>query len=141
MSRELDAALGAASVTLTDLPQLLPLIQQNIQLNSLQERAHAAALRWGEGVAHLQPPFDLVLASDVIYQAEAVPALLATLRDLSGPRTLILLAAEHREQLPFPTQQVEAAGFEVVPVAPEQLHPDWSSQDIAVYRLRLERQR
>ena len=79
----------------------------------------------------------MILASDVIYQVEALPALLATLRHLSGPSTLILLAAEHREQLPFPRQHIEAAGFEVVLVPQEQLHPDWRSQDIAVFRLRL----
>ncbi len=108
-----------------------------LQLNSLQGVASAAKLCWGEPVGHLRPPFDLVLASDVIYQSEAVPALLATLRKLSGPSTLILLAAEHREKLPFPRQQVEAAGLQVQQVSCEELHPEWRSDDIQVYRLLL----
>lgn len=93
------------------------------QLNNLQGVASTAALQWGQPVGHLGPPFDLVLASDVIYKAALIQPLLATLRELSGPRTLLLLAAEHREKLPFPQGAFAAAGLNVQCVPHSELHP------------------
>lgn len=135
------AALGAAHVTLTDLPHLLPLVQSNIevswqgwdagipcfvlraaclawlrirlrpmlgplgrslactqpellllrvvQANGLTATAAAAELAWGTPVGHLQPPFDVVLASDVLYLAEALLLFVATLAQLCGPGTQV----------------------------------------------------
>jgi Lysine methyltransferase len=54
------------------------------QDNQLGDCATAAELQWGCPVDHLQPPFDLVLASDVAYDINALPALLSTLTALSG---------------------------------------------------------
>lgn len=57
-------------------------------------------LMWGEpldgGVEALGGPFDLVLASDVIYSEEQVEPLLTSLKALCGPHTLVLLAGELR---------------------------------------------
>jgi hypothetical protein len=39
--------------------------------------------------------------------------------------------------VPFPEQQLLAAGFSVRRVPGADLDPDWSSDDIAVYSLRL----
>ena len=47
------------------------------------------------------------------------------------------LPQEHRERVPFPEQQLLAAGFSVRRVPGADLDPDWSSDDIAVYSLRL----
>ncbi len=65
-------------------------------MNGLAERAQALPLKWGSSVAHLAPPFDLVLASDVAYDAACVPALIATFAALCGPATRGLLAFETR---------------------------------------------
>ena len=60
-------------------------------------RAEVLPLRWGDSVAHLSPPFDLVLASDVAYDAACVPALISTFAALCGPATRGgLLAFESR---------------------------------------------
>ncbi|EFN58830.1 hypothetical protein CHLNCDRAFT_140665 [Chlorella variabilis] len=131
------AALGAESVVLTDLPHLLPLVRSNIEANPLGGVATAAALAWGDPVGHLQPPFDLVLASDVLYQAEALPLFVQTLAALSSPRTLTVLCNEHRPALPFPWQLFRAAGFEVRQVPLSEQHPEWSSEDIHLFHIRL----
>ncbi len=47
-------------------------------------------------MTHLSPPFDLVLASDVAYDAACVPALISTFAALCGPATRGLLAFEAR---------------------------------------------
>lgn len=108
-----------------------------VQANPLGGVATAAALAWGDPVGHLQPPFDLVLASDVLYQAEALPLFVQTLAALSSPRTLTVLCNEHRPALPFPWQLFRAAGFEVRQVPLSEQHPEWSSEDIHLFHIRL----
>lgn len=68
----------------------------NMQANSLLHTAKAQVFEWGSDVTSLGPPFDLVLASDVVYEAAAVPALLQSLSDLAGPTTAIWFAFEDR---------------------------------------------
>ena len=65
-------------------------------MNSLTKCTEVLPLRWGEPVAQLSPPFDLVLASDVAYDAACVPALISTFAALCGPATRGLLAFEAR---------------------------------------------
>jgi len=61
-------------------------------------RAVSAPLRWGDAAhaAALQPPgappFDVLLAADVVYRRELFAPLLATLRSLAAPNTALLLA-------------------------------------------------
>ena len=181
------SAQPPATVTLTDLPHLLPLVQQNIkvrwqlpavvlcisaaavqcacyaenalqrlkvpgrqptplrclpQANGVGHLATAAPLAWGtplssSGDPVLRPPFDVVLASDVLYQAEALPLFVRTLRELSGPATLTLLCNEHRPALPFPWQLFRQAGFDVQQVPLSEQHPDWRSKDIHLFHIRL----
>ena len=50
----------------------------------------------GGGAPLFAPPYDVVLASEVAYRAELFPPLLATLRSLCAPATLVLLAARRR---------------------------------------------
>lgn len=133
------AALGASSVVLTDLKHLLPLISANVQRNRLGSVASVRPLDWHApaGVAALRPPFDLVLASDVLYQRHALQPFVRTLRALCGPETQVLLSNEHRPALPFPRALFEDAGFLVAVLPWDSLHPDWRSPDIDVYSLRL----
>lgn len=58
-----------------------------MQANGLAATAIAAELAWGSPADHLQPPFDLVLASDVLYLADALPLFVATLTQLCNSRT------------------------------------------------------
>lgn len=58
-----------------------------MQANCLAATATATELAWGGPADHLQPPFDLVLASDVLYLADALPLFVATLAQLCGPGT------------------------------------------------------
>lgn len=136
------AALGASSVVLTDLPHLLPLLERNLALNrDAAPAASVAALDWrAPEIDPLHPPFQLILASDVLYQQEVLPHFVATLQALCGPHpttTAVLLANEHRPKLPFPWPLFKAAGFEVVQVPWEDHHPAWRSEDIHLYRLTL----
>lgn len=131
------AALGA-QVVLTDLAAVLPGLQQNIQGNQLGDRATAAALRWGDAVEHLRPPFDLVLASDVAYDAKALPALLTTLAALAGPDSHILFAFESRPPVTdLAVQLLPSYGLMAEEVPAADLHPDWRDPDMHVFDITL----
>ncbi|CAD6271267.1 unnamed protein product [Miscanthus lutarioriparius] len=97
------AALLGAHVVLTDLPDRLKLLRKNVALNvddpHVPGSARVTELVWGDDPHHelLKDPLpDFVLGSDVIYNEEAVDDLLATLNQLSGKHTTILLAGELR---------------------------------------------
>jgi len=132
------AALGA-SITLTDLNHLKGLVTANIALNNLSARASFEPLCWGQPISSQipTPPFDIILASDVIYEKECINPLISTLRALSGPCTLTFLSNEHRPKLPFPQDRFLAAGFQIEQVPYHSLHPEWRSPDIHIYKIQL----
>lgn len=133
------AALGASSVTLTDLDHLEGLITANIARNNLSAKASSAPLCWGQPISSQipTPPFDIILASDVIYQQGSIEPLISTLKALSCPCTIIFLSYEHRPNLQFPRDLFLAAGFQVEQVPHHKLHPQWRSPDIHIYKLQL----
>lgn len=104
------AALGAASVTLTDVPEALPLLEANLKRNThlastvqispctWNDAEHIDALLRGSGGG-----FDIVLCCEVIYQqgADVLVALAQTQRALSRPDggTKVLLAYEFRNAI------------------------------------------
>ncbi|KAK9819756.1 hypothetical protein WJX72_002004 [[Myrmecia] bisecta] len=98
------AALGA-QVMLTDMPQVLALMDANIARNAsiIQAAggsAQACELTWGQTSVSLlacgwDKP-DLVVAADVIYHRELFEPLLSTLKSLGNLGTQILLAHVRR---------------------------------------------
>jgi predicted nicotinamide N-methyase len=132
------AALGT-SVILTDLHSLEGLVTANIARNNLSLKASFAPLCWGESISSQipSPPFDIILASDVIYQQEYIDPLISTLKTLSGPCTQIFLSNEHRPKLPFPLKEILAAKFQVEEIPYDRLHPEWRSPDIHIYKIQL----
>ncbi|OQR95226.1 hypothetical protein ACHHYP_00189 [Achlya hypogyna] len=92
------ALLGAASVTLTDMEDVVAMLKYNIALNDLDSVAHARALAWGSAVDHLDAPFDVVVMSDVVYDPTGYAPLVQSLLDVSTPATTMLMA--HRSRHP-----------------------------------------
>lgn len=66
------------------------------QHNLLNKNITVAQFEWGKDASHLKPPFDIVLAADVIYIKETFPLLLQSLVDLSNHETVILLSCKRR---------------------------------------------
>ena len=64
-----------ASVTLTDLPEFVPLLNLNIETNTalLKGKTTAQALKWGSTVAdvNLHSP-DFILIADCVYYEEVI---------------------------------------------------------------------
>ncbi|CAM9737350.1 unnamed protein product, partial [Discosporangium mesarthrocarpum] len=94
---------GAAHVTCTDLPCHLARIQETVNANKTRNAVVVAALRWGRNVAHLTPPFDVVVMSEVLYwpaldllQEDTLKPLRKTLIDLSRHGTRVLIVYKER---------------------------------------------
>uniref|UniRef100_A0A7S2WGL8 Calmodulin-lysine N-methyltransferase n=1 Tax=Rhizochromulina marina TaxID=1034831 RepID=A0A7S2WGL8_9STRA len=75
------AGLGCRTATLTDLPEVLPILEKNLDANpSLADRVFVAPLSWGTDdwrLAHQGRVPDLILAADCVYW----PELFAPLED------------------------------------------------------------
>ncbi|KAL0343292.1 UNVERIFIED_CONTAM: protein N-lysine methyltransferase METTL21A [Sesamum angustifolium] len=83
------AALLGASVTITDLPHVLPNLQFNIAANAKILELHggavdAAALQWGQttDMEAIGREYDAILGSDLVYHENLYEPLLETLRFL-----------------------------------------------------------
>jgi len=105
---------GAQRVTLTDVAAVVSLLEANIELNNVED-VTAVALDWFEDVpqAVLDEPFDLILASDVVYDPDLHAPLLKTLEVLLERVPVCLLA--HRKRNPHDAEFFGAlrARFEV----------------------------
>lgn len=53
-------------------------------------------LEWGSSVSTFDPPYDVILAADVVYIEDAFAKLSQTLEDLSDTSTIIFLCCKHR---------------------------------------------
>ena len=106
-----------------------------------------AVLRWGDERAAraLRPPFDLVIAADVIYgydregdRTATFQALLSSLLQLTGPRSLVVLAYVPRR----PTEKAFFSAlwrhFEGAALERSALHPDFihTKMELIVLRRR-----
>mmetsp|Transcript_126047 Transcript_126047/g.368322 ORF Transcript_126047/g.368322 Transcript_126047/m.368322 type:complete len:313 (-) Transcript_126047:392-1330(-) len=104
----LAAGMQGAHVTLTDLQEVLSqTTEANLEANlpALRKPGGAAAstvklqpLAWGGSVDHLdpRPPFDYILAADIVYKPELFEPLKQTLLQLSGAGTRVLLSYTRR---------------------------------------------
>ena len=77
------SVVGAKSVVMTDLNQLLPLLQQNIRQNAnvINKNTIVVAKEfiWGQD---LIMPNSVVICSDVLYDPASVPALIKSLSSI-----------------------------------------------------------
>ncbi|XP_027174357.1 protein N-lysine methyltransferase METTL21A isoform X1 [Coffea eugenioides] len=102
-------ALLGCDVTSTDQTEVLPLLIRNVerntssivQMNSGSDSfgsIRVAELNWGneDHIKAVDPPFDYIIGTDVVYAEHLLEPLLQTILALSGPKTTILLGYEIR---------------------------------------------
>lgn len=78
---------------------MLPLMLQNMALNCLSGRVHAAILEWGGAVPPAVPTRpDVVLAADCVYFEPAFALLLETMGRLMGPETVCYFCFKKRRR-------------------------------------------
>lgn len=128
-----------SDVTLTDVPELLPLLDTNVLNNCLGEglenfstssgTAKVAKLSWGEeadisALLSLNGPFDVILAADCVCSIYDTKSLTDTIAQLSGPHTRVYTMMKTRyggqdEHLEAFVEQLSAQFFEVAVVVPK----------------------
>ena len=96
------AARLGFDVALTDgLPDVVDLLARNASANldatpGPGSHAYTVSLyRWGEDLGPLDPPYDVVLGADCVYQWVPVEALVGALLDLTGPDSVVFMTYEH----------------------------------------------
>ncbi|KAK9830124.1 hypothetical protein WJX72_009898 [[Myrmecia] bisecta] len=129
------ARLGA-DVTATDLGPNLTLLAANFAANAAGTSHRVAELRWGEHVASVQPPYDVVVACDVMYIEEAAAPLLATLRALSDGSTAICVAHGRNRPAEPTFLQLCDSSFSMQDVPEAELDDVYQTGDVRVMRLR-----
>lgn len=127
-------SVGASSVVLTD-KDTRP-AEANLQHNRHNLEGSdisVTTLEWGESVLNFDPPFDVILAADVVYIEGVFSALIQTLADLSSPDSVVLLCCKRRyERYDRFFQLLSDSGefeYEVVSTWPER-------EDIRIHKLR-----
>ncbi len=132
------ALLFGCRVTLTDLPVLMPLIEENVKRNKV-DNATVASFAWGGDVTRLEGPFDVIVVSDVVTKAysEHYALLLDSLWHLAHDETQIVLTVELRsreDKLFF--ELLHRHGFAWTVAGDELLDPHWKSDDIRTFLVR-----
>ncbi|XP_065865023.1 uncharacterized protein [Euphorbia lathyris] len=102
-------ALLGCDVVATDQIEVLPLLTRNIDRNTSRIKQmdtnsdsfgsiKAAELDWGneDHTRAVDPPFDYIIGTDVVYAEHLMEPLLQSIFALSGPKTTILIGHEIR---------------------------------------------
>ncbi|KAM0013876.1 putative lysine methyltransferase, S-adenosyl-L-methionine-dependent methyltransferase [Helianthus debilis subsp. tardiflorus] len=102
-------AMLGCDVVSTDQVEVLPLLMRNVERNTSRimqmnpdadsiGSITAAELSWGndDHIRALDPPFDYIIGTDVVYAEHLLEPLLHTMLALSGPKTTILIGYEIR---------------------------------------------
>ncbi|KAF5931058.1 hypothetical protein HYC85_031931 [Camellia sinensis] len=102
-------ALLGCDVVSTDQTEVLPLLMRNCERNASRimqmnpgsdsfGSIQVVELSWGnvDQIKAVDPPFDYIIGTDVVYAEHLLEPLLQTMLALSGPKTTILLGYEIR---------------------------------------------
>ncbi|TLD26368.1 hypothetical protein PspLS_04564 [Pyricularia sp. CBS 133598] len=125
---------------ITDQLEMLALMEHNIRLNEVEDKAKALILNWGEPlpqqVVDLKPT--VVLAADCVYFEPAFPLLLQTLTDLlalSPPKECtVYFCFKKRRRADMQFLKKAQKMFSVVEV-PDQDRPVFSRQNLFLYAI------
>ena len=131
-------AARGARVLLSDLSANLPLLEDNCRSNAhaWSEAPATCALAWGAPPPR-SAPFDLVVGTDLFYAREAMGLLVDTLVSISGPATVVWLAAGRNRQAAEEFWPLAEKRFSVESVPLVELDPVFNLEAVGMWRLRL----
>eukprot|EP01112_Ceratiomyxa_fruticulosa_P000249 TRINITY_DN1023_c0_g2_i1.p1 TRINITY_DN1023_c0_g2~~TRINITY_DN1023_c0_g2_i1.p1 ORF type:complete len:208 (+),score=27.34 TRINITY_DN1023_c0_g2_i1:204-827(+) len=90
--------------TITDLPDLIHMIQTTVRLNEhFFERIspRIVGYKWGDDIRVLEGPFEVVIGTDIVFKMDLIDPLLDTLERVCNNKTTVYLAIEPRDPLVF----------------------------------------
>ncbi|KAI5655833.1 hypothetical protein M9H77_33020 [Catharanthus roseus] len=111
------AKLGAARVILTDIEQLIPALEKSVEVNCLGDRVEVCEHVWGSElpvrICELKQ-VDLVILSDLFFDAADMAALAKTLKKVCGKETTVWAASEVRPWTSDCLHELVREGFDIV---------------------------
>ncbi|KAJ2357067.1 Protein-lysine N-methyltransferase efm6, partial [Coemansia sp. RSA 2618] len=119
------------TVVLTDKQELVPLLEQNIELNHAKN-VRAQCLNWATDSVGFEP--DVVIVSDGIFARDLHQPLADVLKRVAGMGTRVLLAYETRvfaEEAEF--MALWSQHFRFHDIKPADQHPVMQSEDIFLF--------
>ncbi|BAS81599.1 Os02g0818700 [Oryza sativa Japonica Group] len=143
----LGMALLGCDVVTTDQVEVLPLLLRNVERNKSwisQSNSDSgsigsvtvAELDWGnkDHIRAVDPPFDYIIGTDVVYSEHLLQPLMETIIALSGPKTKIMLGYEIRsttvhEQM----MQMWKSNFNVKTVSKSKMDVKYQHPSIHLY--------
>lgn len=142
-------ALLGCDVVSTDQVEVLPLLMRNVERNTswiTQANPDSASfgsitvaeLDWGnkDHIRALDPPFDYIIGTDVVYAEHLLEPLLQTILALSGPRTTILLGYEIRSTTVHDTMMhMWKSNFEVKTIPHSKMDIKYRHPSIQLYMM------
>jgi len=116
------AAVLGGRVTISDWAICIPLLKINAEQNQTQalHPIKVSCIKWGkdnESYENIEPPYDYILAADVLYQKESIPLLLSTMYNLSDESTKIFMSFERHNEVAdyFMSQVTQIFAVEKIP--------------------------
>ncbi|XP_020229398.1 EEF1A lysine methyltransferase 3 [Cajanus cajan] len=133
--------LGLTDLVLTDIAPVMPALKRNLKVNKpiLRKALKHSVLYWNNAhqIAALNPPFDFVIATDVVYIRESVPSLVSAMEALVSDDGVVLLGYQLRApEAHHLFWELCDNTFHVQNVPHEHLHPDYAYEETHVYFLR-----
>ncbi|KAM0049642.1 putative lysine methyltransferase, S-adenosyl-L-methionine-dependent methyltransferase [Helianthus debilis subsp. tardiflorus] len=133
--------LGLKDIVLTDIAPVMPALKHNLKRNKpvLGKMLKIAQLHWNSSdqIEALKPPFDILIAADVVYIEESVGPLLAAMEKMVSDSGVVLLGYQVRSPEAHALFWEKCYGiFNVEKVPHEHLHPDYAYEESDVYIMR-----
>lgn len=138
--KRLAVALGFETeqpIHITDQIPMFALMEQNITLNSLEDRVKASIYDWGSAVPSGLPRHpDVILAADCVYFEPAFPLLQQTMQDLIGPNTICYFCFKKRRRADLHFIKAIKKTFVIEDVTDDPEKPIWSRENLFLYDVR-----
>ncbi|XP_010441922.1 PREDICTED: protein N-lysine methyltransferase METTL21A [Camelina sativa] len=133
--------LGLTEIVLTDIAPVMPALKHNLKRNkaALGKSLKASVVYWNnrDQISALNPPFDLVIAADVVYIEESVGQLVTAMESLLADDGAVLLGYQIRspeaDKLFWEMCDVV---FRIEKVPHEHLHHEYAYEETDVYIFR-----
>lgn len=133
--------LGLNDIVVTDIAPVMPALKHNLKRNKpvLQKALKMAQLYWANEAQMkvLGPPFDVVIAADVVYMEESVPPLVETMEKMVADDGAVLFGYQLRspEAHRLFWELCERV-FDIEKIPHDHLHPEYAYEETDVYVFR-----
>ncbi|KAI4333913.1 hypothetical protein L6164_018664 [Bauhinia variegata] len=133
--------LGLTDLVLTDIAPVMPALKRNLKMNKrvLGKNLKYSILYWNnlDQIRALNPPFDFVIATDVVYIEESVGQLVSAMETLLADNGVVLLGYQVRSpEADKLFWELCDTVFEIHKIPHEHLHSDYAYEETNVYILR-----